>query len=50
LRRGGESVIVDLLCTLLARAEVRDLVDLRALEGSGLELRLSRMALPGQQG
>ena len=50
LRRGRESVIVDLLCTLLARAEVRDLVDLRALEGSGLELRLSRMALPGQQG
>ena len=68
LRRGGESVIVDLvrervpqvfpdkpviagirvdpaeeimankLCTLLARAEVRDLVDLRALEGAGLGL------------
>ena len=66
LRRGGESVIVDLvrervaqvfpdkpviagirvdpaeeimankLCTLLARAEIRDLVDLRALEGAGL--------------
>ena len=54
LRRGGESVIVDLvrervdpaeeimankLCTLLARAEVRDLVDLRALEGAGLALQ-----------
>ena len=69
LRRGGESVIVDLvrervaqlvtdkpviagiridppqeimankLCTLLARAEVRDLVDLRALEGAGLGLQ-----------
>ncbi len=69
LRRGGESVIVDLvrervpqvfpdkpviagirvdpaeeimankLCTLLGRAEVRDLVDLRALEGAGLSLR-----------
>jgi hypothetical protein len=66
LRRGGETVIVDLvrervaqvfpdkpviagirvdpaeeimankLCTLLARAEIRDLVDLRALEGAGL--------------
>jgi predicted nucleotidyltransferase len=69
LRRGGESVIVDLvrervaqvfpdklliagirvdpaeeimankLCTLLARAEVRDLVDLQALEEAGLALQ-----------
>jgi hypothetical protein len=69
LRRGGDSVIVDLvrehvaqvfphkpviagirvdpaeeimankLCTLLARAEVRDLVDLRALEQAGLGLQ-----------
>lgn len=69
LRRGGESVIVDLvrervvqvfpdklliagirvdpaeeimankLCTLLARAEIRDLVDLQALEKAGLALQ-----------
>ena len=76
LRRGGESVIVDLvrervaqlfpdklliagirvdpaeeimankLCTLLARAEVRDLVDLQALERAGLALQDALDAAP----
>src|SRR5207249_4141594 len=35
----AEEIMANKLCTLLARAEVRDLVDLRALEGAGLSLR-----------
>ena len=34
----AEEIMANKLCTLLARAEVRDLVDLRALEGAGLGL------------
>jgi hypothetical protein len=35
----AEEIMANKLCTLLARAEVRDLVDLRALEGAGLGLQ-----------
>ena len=34
----AEEIMANKLCTLLGRAEVRDLVDLRALEGAGLGL------------
>jgi hypothetical protein len=32
-----EEILANKLCTLLSRAEIRDLVDLRALEASGLD-------------
>jgi len=35
----AEEIMANKLCTLLARAEVRDLVDLRALEEAGLGLQ-----------
>jgi hypothetical protein len=35
----AEEIMANKLCTLLARAEVRDLVDVRALEGAGLGLQ-----------
>jgi len=35
----AEEIMANKLCPLLAPAEVRDLVDLRALEGAGLSLR-----------
>jgi hypothetical protein len=35
----AEEIMANKLCTLLGRAEVRDLVDLRALEGAGLDLQ-----------
>jgi predicted nucleotidyltransferase component of viral defense system len=31
----AEEIMANKLCTLLARAEVRDVIDLRALEGAG---------------
>jgi hypothetical protein len=34
----AEEIFANKLCTLLARSEVRDLVDVRALEGLGLPL------------
>jgi hypothetical protein len=42
-----EEIFANKLCALLGRAEVRDLVDVRALEGSGLSLERALEA--GQQ-
>ncbi|HET7291475.1 MAG TPA: nucleotidyl transferase AbiEii/AbiGii toxin family protein [Vicinamibacteria bacterium] len=40
----AEEILANKLCTLLGRSEVRDLVDVRALEGLGLSLEQALLA------
>ena len=40
----AEEIFANKLCTLLGRSEIRDLVDVRALEGLGLSLTEARAA------
>lgn len=45
---GAEEILANKLCALLGRAEIRDLVDVRALEGLGLSLTEDGGLTPAQ--